>query len=176
MHRKVCIVYGRTLAEARYHLKTKLGISDEYVKHSRLASMVWWLDRELAIRLHLWALISGILLDKYDDLAGGALYESPDGKWSVTLKAISFVDDVRNTVNEFGNNEVDLDELVEKAEKDSQLWHDLLWVGNQKLELSQMRVQCHELRNFFHQCEPQLENNPGTQLTVNDHKGVALGN
>ena len=24
MHRKVCVVQGRTLAEARYHLKTKL--------------------------------------------------------------------------------------------------------------------------------------------------------
>ena len=172
MHRKVCIVYGRTLAEARYHLKTKLGISDEYVKHSRLHP--WFGGGQGAGNTaHLWALISGILLDKYDDLAGGALYESPDGKWSVTLKAISFVDDVRNTVNEFGNNEVDLDELVKKAEKDSQLWHDLLWVGNQKLELPKCGYNVMNYE-FLPSGEPQLENNPGTQLTVNDHKGVPL--
>ena len=31
--RKVCIVEGQTLTEARYHLKTKLGVSDEFVQH-----------------------------------------------------------------------------------------------------------------------------------------------
>ena len=33
---KVCIVEGCTLAKARYHLKTKFGVSEEYVQHCRL--------------------------------------------------------------------------------------------------------------------------------------------
>jgi hypothetical protein len=35
MDRRVCIVQGRTLAEAKYYLKTKLGISESYIQHCR---------------------------------------------------------------------------------------------------------------------------------------------
>ena len=31
--KEVCIVEGWTLAEARYHLITKLGVSDEFIQH-----------------------------------------------------------------------------------------------------------------------------------------------
>ena len=41
-NRKVCIVEGQTLAEARYHLKTKLGVSNACVQHCRLYP--WFLD------------------------------------------------------------------------------------------------------------------------------------
>ena len=35
MHKKVSIVQGRLLAEAKYHLKTTLGILEEFLTHSK---------------------------------------------------------------------------------------------------------------------------------------------
>jgi hypothetical protein len=35
MDRWVCIVQGRTLAEAKYYLKLKLGMSEFYIQHCR---------------------------------------------------------------------------------------------------------------------------------------------
>ena len=32
MHQKICVVQGRTLGEAKYYLKTKYGISDDYIQ------------------------------------------------------------------------------------------------------------------------------------------------
>ena len=46
--RKVCIVEGRTLAKTRYHLETKLGVSEEFVKHCQFHPWFEW-DRMQAI-------------------------------------------------------------------------------------------------------------------------------
>jgi hypothetical protein len=35
LHRKVCIVQGRILEDAKYHLKTKLRVSDEFIQHCK---------------------------------------------------------------------------------------------------------------------------------------------
>ena len=35
MHRKKCVVQWKMLEEARYYLKTKYGISKEYIQHSK---------------------------------------------------------------------------------------------------------------------------------------------
>ena len=40
MSKQVCIVAGRTLKEAKYYLKTKIGISNTCVTHSR--AMPWF--------------------------------------------------------------------------------------------------------------------------------------
>jgi hypothetical protein len=67
MHRNVCLVEGRTSAEARYHLKTKLGISDEFVQHSRLH--LWFgMGQGAGDSTYNWLFISSTLLDKYETL------------------------------------------------------------------------------------------------------------
>jgi hypothetical protein len=54
---------------------------------------------------------------------------------SMELKIVGFVDDERNSINDFKDNNAEINELAVKATKDCQLWHDMLWVVNQKLEL-----------------------------------------
>ena len=39
MHKKICVVQGNTLEEARYHLKTKYGVSEEYIQHCKAYPM-----------------------------------------------------------------------------------------------------------------------------------------
>ena len=78
MHKKVCILQGRTLAEARYHLKTQLGITDEYVQHSVL--LPWFGTGQGSGNSPMyWLFICSTLFDMQEAVAHGATYESPDG-------------------------------------------------------------------------------------------------
>ena len=122
---KVCIVEGRTLAEARYHLKTKLGVSDEFVQHCRFHP--WFGNGQGAGDSPTkWLVMSSTLFDEYESQATGALYESPDGSWSLQLFLVGFVDDVRNAINAFGHHDATMIDLCRIAQRDCQLWHDLL--------------------------------------------------
>jgi len=134
MHRNICIVQGRTLAEARYHLKTKLGISDEHIQHCY--ECPWFgTGQGSGNSPMVWLFICSTLFDLYEKEAQGATYESPDGASNITIKIIGFVDDTRNATNFFKRNNISIDTLIQQATRDSQRWHDLLTACNQKLEL-----------------------------------------
>ena len=95
-HRKVCIVEGRTLAEAWYHLKTKLEVSEEFVTHCRLHP--WFGNGQGAGDSPAkWLVLGSTLFDEYEVRATGSLYESPNGTWSLQLFLIGFVDDIPAT-------------------------------------------------------------------------------
>ena len=114
---KVCIVEGRTLAEARYHLKTKLGVSDEFVQHCRFHP--WFGNGQGAGDSPTkWLVMSSTLFDEYESRATGALYESPDGTWSLQLFLVGFVDDVRNAINKFSHQDATMEELCMSAQHD----------------------------------------------------------
>jgi hypothetical protein len=172
MAKNICIVQGRTLAEARYHLKTKLGISEEWVQHCKLRPM-FGNGQGAGDSAFKWLFMSSTLFDLYEDGAKGSVFESPDGSWSIEVKIAGFVDDVRNSTNDFGNNNVTLEELTAQASKESQLWHDIMWVCNQKLELNKCGY--HALvYEFLTSGEPKIVNNPESTLLVYDHVGQPL--
>ena len=170
--RKVCIVEGRTLAEARYHLKTKLGISDEFVQHCQFHP--WFGNGQGAGDSPTkWLVMSSTLFDEYETRATGALYESPDGSWSLQLYLVGFVDDMRNSINGFANPETTMEELCLNAQQDCQLWHDLLGVVNQQLELPKCGYHAFQFE-FLPTGEPKLINHPTTELTIIDLNGHPL--
>ena len=135
MHRKVCIVQGKTLQHAKYHLKTKLGISEEYIMHSQ--EFPWFgTGQGSGNSPAVWLFICSTLFDIYETKATGATYESPDKTMTTTIHILGFVDDTRNSTNQFtSNHQPPMDTLIDIAIQDSQLWHDLLAVSNQALEL-----------------------------------------
>ena len=135
MHRKVCVVQGKTLAEARYHLKTQLGVSDEFVQHSR--AFPWFgTGQGSGNSPCYWLFICSTLFDIYESKAKGATYESPDKLLTTTIKIVGFVDDTRNSTNTFGQSpQPSMESLVAQAQQDSQLWNNLLLTCNQQLEL-----------------------------------------
>ena len=74
---KVCIVQGRTMEEARCHLKTKLGISEEFVQHS--VGMPWFGSGQGATYSPpKYLFMSSTTFDMFCERAKGATYESPD--------------------------------------------------------------------------------------------------
>ena len=173
MHRKVCIVHGKTLQEARYHLKTKLGISDNYVTHS--FEEPWFgTGQGSGNSPAYWLFICSTLFDLYEARAKGACYTSPDGSLEVDIKIIGFVDDTRNSTNDFMvTQQPNLQTIVNQASQDSQLWHDLLASSNQALELSKCGYHAIEY-TFQEDGTPELINKPPTTLSVSDGNGSLL--
>ena len=114
MNRKICVVQGKTLEEAKYFLKTKYGISDEFIEHS-YAQPLFGSGQGSGNSPTYWLFISSTLFDLYDSQAHGSLYLSQDKTIGVEVKAIGFVDDVRTSVNAFTHNRITLRQLMDMA-------------------------------------------------------------
>jgi hypothetical protein len=92
----ICTVQCNTLQEARYHLKTKFGISDEYVRNTR-ETPCFGTGQGSGNSLIYWLLISSTLYDIYaQQVMDGATYLTLDGKINIQLNQLGFVDDVNN--------------------------------------------------------------------------------
>jgi hypothetical protein len=48
---------------------------------------------------------------------------------------VGFVDDSTGTVNDFANNAMTVEQLLQCLQLDAQLWNDLLWCSGGMLEL-----------------------------------------
>ena len=172
MHRKICKVQGKTLKEAKYFLKTKFGISEDFIQHSK-AHPMFGTGQGSSNSPTYWLFISSTLFDMYDEQANGSTYESPN-KWvQVKVKAIGFVDDVQTSVNAFANNALTINQLVTLATRDSQLWHDILTASNQALELPKCGYHA-IMYNFVPTGEPAQINNLPSQVILRDVFGHNL--
>jgi Reverse transcriptase (RNA-dependent DNA polymerase) len=99
IHRKICIVQGKTLQDAKYHLKTKLGVSDEFIKHCQVYP-IFGTGQGSGNSPAVWLFISSTLFDIYDKLATGSTYQTRERSLDLVVKAVGFVDDVRTSTNE----------------------------------------------------------------------------
>ena len=172
MHQKVCIVQGKTLEEAKYFPKTKYGVSDEFIQHSE-AYPIFGIGRGSGSSPMHWLFISSTLFDIYDSMATGSQYESPNRSIHVNVKAIGFVDDVQTSVNAFSNNALCFHQLLTLATRDSQLWHDILKVSNQALELPKCGCQA-IIYEFKPTGEPKLVDEPPSSIELRDATGQPL--
>jgi hypothetical protein len=81
-----------------------------------------------------------MMFDIHQEHALGASYASPDGSTTIRLFMIGFVDDAYGSVNDFSRTPApSLTELVSMAQKDSQLWSDLLHRSGGALELAKSK-------------------------------------
>ena len=134
MHRKMSVVQGCTLGEAKYHLKTKYRVSEEFIQHCK-AYPLFGTGQGSGNSPTYWLFINSTLFDMYNSLAHGSQYQSQDRTTDISIKAIGFMDDVQTSINAFENNHISLEQLVAMAKQDSHVWHDILSTCNQELEL-----------------------------------------
>ena len=88
MNRMVCMVEGNTLAEARYHLKTKLGVSDSFVQHCR-AYPIFGIGQGAGDVAFKWLFMDSVLVDIYDKLWQQVQsMSSLTTQWSYMLKPL----------------------------------------------------------------------------------------
>ena len=172
MAKQVCIVQGKTLAEAKYHLKTKLGISEEHVIHTYEAP--WFGTGQGSGNSPMcWLVIVSTTFDMYTLRSKGVLYSHPTSEYSVALHILGFVDDTNTRTGNFHRHPMPpIESLMADASKDSQLWHDLLEASNQTLELSKCKY--HVIHFEFESSgEPKMvdQDQPPVALKIKDKSG-----
>eukprot|EP00957_Ditylum_brightwellii_P073402 5578146-Ditylum_brightwellii.AAC.1 len=134
MSYEVTFAHANTLEEAKYKLKTALGVSDDYYTHCELFP-IYGSGQGATILPHIWLDISSTIYDIYNEHAKGAEFFSPDQAIGVLLAILGFVDEVTNQVNMFQDNNATVNDLLQDMKHNSQLWASLLWLTGGLLEL-----------------------------------------
>ena len=93
---QACVVQGQTLKHARYHLKTRFGISDEYICHT--FESPWFGSGQGPGNSPVYCLVlTSTLYYIYASKAKRpAVYMSLDGSVTAEILQLGFVDDVYN--------------------------------------------------------------------------------
>ena len=133
-HQALCFIHATFLRQAKYFLKTKLGLSDEEFSH-RTLHPIYGTGQGSANSPVIWVLISSRLFDAHAARAYGATFFSPDRSLQLQMFMIGFVDDSNACVNDFANPNQSPTVLLQRATADAQLWNDLLCCSGGALEI-----------------------------------------
>jgi hypothetical protein len=114
-HRKTCFIHGRFLHNAKFKLKTKLGVSEVSYSHCK-DNPNYGTGQGSSCSPPIWGLISDKLFKVHGVGGNGANFVSPDTKVSARVGLVGFVDDTTEAINYFANPPL----MVDKATKDAQ--------------------------------------------------------
>ena len=99
-HKSIVFINAKTLEEAKYYLKTQLGVSEKSYRHCQLFP-IYGSGQGAGNSPAIWCVISSILFDANESKAHGATFQSPDGTIHARVYMIGFVDDTSGSVNAF---------------------------------------------------------------------------
>lgn len=143
LHRRLALLHGHTLKQARYKLRTAIGISALEYSHCEEFPL-YGSGQGSGNSPALWLFISATLFNIHDREAYGAKLQDPQGKHTVQLHLSGFVDDTNAALNDWQpQDEVELDTLLDRLRHDAQLWNDLLFISGGKLPgAHEMLISC----------------------------------
>ena len=125
-----------TLREARYRLRTALGVSKEHYTHTD-DKPIYGTGQGSGNSPIIWCFLSSALFTAHAERAHGAIFTTPTYDHFTKIGMIGFVDDSTGQVNDFmADKPPDQVTLMEKMQHDAQLWYDLLRASGGELELS----------------------------------------
>ena len=134
-HRSIVAVHAQTLKEARYKLRTALGISELEYSHCPTFPL-YGSGQGAGNSPCIWLLISSTLFDIHNSNAFGTTFTTPDGTITSRLTMVGFVDDSTGSCNDFQpQGQCSLEVLAARMQQDAQLWNDLLFCSGGRLEL-----------------------------------------
>ena len=127
---------NETLRQARYKLRTALGISETHYSHSPTRP-IYGTGQGSGNSPIIWCFLSSTLFSAHNEAAHGATFATPDGRHYVKITMTGFVDDSTGQTNSFFEEpQPNPSDLQEKARYDAQLWNDFLWTSGGALELT----------------------------------------
>eukprot|EP00957_Ditylum_brightwellii_P187517 14280506-Ditylum_brightwellii.AAC.1 len=136
-HRNLTFVHALTLTEAKFKLKTALGMSDNFYQHCQQAFLIYGTGQGSTNSPTIWLIISSTLFGIHEKLGKGAQFFDPMQVIHVHITMVGFVDNVMGQTNKFYSNNTTPEELINLMQYDTQLWSDLLWISGSILELDE---------------------------------------
>ena len=135
MSKHVVVVNASTLRDAKFQLKTNLGVSEEWYQHST-DFPIHGTGQGSGNSPQIWCFLCSVLFDAFQEATPGAKFASFNGKTEITIHMIGFVDDCTQRVNEFqAEVQPSAGTLLNKMQSDAQKWNDLLWTSGGALEI-----------------------------------------
>jgi exonuclease III len=164
----VTTMNAKTLQDAKYRLKTEMGLADKGYSHDPNGRPIYGTGQGSGNSPAIWCFVSSTLFDCYDEQAYAAHYADPTRNLEVQLGMTGFVDDCGGQVTERSGDAVDERErLRSKVEHNAQSWTNLLSASGGALELT--KCSCHMIQwQFTNQGSPVLvPSNSSNPLQVN---------
>ena len=137
-HHLICKLHAQHLFHAKYWLKTQLGISKRFYKHTK-NSAVYGTGQGSSASPSLWCLLCCRLFEAHESYAHGAIFKSPDEKLVLKTSMVGFVDDCYSSLNQWDDPSASIDDLLKKAQFDAQLWSNLLNSTGGALEVPKVK-------------------------------------
>ena len=137
VHSKVTQSNARTLQNAKYRVRTDLGISETSYSHSE-DDPIYGTGQGSGNSSQTWGFLSSVISDIYESRAAPASYCNPDRSRELKIAMIGFVDDNNGQTNRFMvlQDRSTLEWMVARAEENATLWALLLEATGGALELS----------------------------------------
>eukprot|EP00957_Ditylum_brightwellii_P135139 10303033-Ditylum_brightwellii.AAC.1 len=95
LHKNVMFAHSQTLEQAKYRLKTALGLSEEYYQHCKTFP-IYGSGQGATNSPGIWLTISSTIGNICEQSANDAEFISPDKAIALVLAILGFVDDVTN--------------------------------------------------------------------------------
>ena len=134
MPKSVVSVNMLMLENAKYHLKTNLGVSDGYYSHQN-DTPIYGTGQGSGNSPIIWCFVCSMLFDAFESRAHGATFTEYQHTQPIPMHIVGFVDDCTQRINKFNlEMQPTSDALIELMTKDTQLWNDLLWASGGALE------------------------------------------
>jgi hypothetical protein len=130
----ITTLIGNTLANMRYHIKTKLGGSERYYQHTTTQPIYGTGQGSMGSPCF-WLLLSTILFKIMQRIAHGLRFEDTHGHTTIQRSMEGFVDDANVAVTDF-EEAYSSTQLIHTLQQDAQHWEKLLFVSGRKLELT----------------------------------------
>jgi hypothetical protein len=108
-------MHSTTLEKAKYHLKTKQGISTNYYSHSK-ETPVHGNGQGTGDPPSQWCQQSAMLFDLYETTQSGTRLSDRTGNTSIVIPITAFADDT-NLIGNDDKHELQIDELISKAQE-----------------------------------------------------------
>ena len=133
---EIAKLIGTTLVKMRYRIKTKLGISKRYYRHTK-ENPIYGTGQGSAGSMAFWLLISALLFGIMRRIAHGLTFADPQKLLSIKRTMEGFVDDTDVAVNDAASDEPYTSaQLIQTLQTDAQHWERLLFISGGKLELT----------------------------------------
>jgi hypothetical protein len=126
-------MHASTLSKAKYYLKTKHGISDNFYSHTK-ETPIHGNGQGAGDSPSQWCQQSTMLFELYAELNNGAMMSSTTNDQQITLPLAAFADDT-NLLGNDDDRELSIDQLTAQAQSSFTTWSELLHAAGHFMEL-----------------------------------------